>query len=79
MDGKLNLFKKGGFHLACNTKAQIIPIVTKGLYDIKPKNRWYINPGEIDILVEKPIASDNKTVEELLNETYDIFNNHLNS
>ena len=78
MSGKLNSFKKGGFHLARNTKARIVPIIVKGLYDIKPKNRWYIKPGRINIIVEKPISTDNKTVEELLNETYTVFNNHLN-
>ena len=79
MSGKLNSFKKGGFHLARNTKARIIPVIVQGLYDIKPKNRWYIKPGKINIIVEKPIAIDNKTVEELLDETYTVFTNHLNS
>lgn len=79
MSGKLNSFKKGGFHLAHNTKARIVPIIVQGLYDIKPKNRWYIKPGKINIIVEKPIAIDNKTVEELLDETYTVFTNHLNS
>jgi len=79
MSGKLNSFKKGGFHLARNTKARIVPIIVQGLYDIKPKNRWYIKPGKINIIVEKPIAIDNKTVEELLDETYTVFTNHLNS
>ena len=79
MSGKLNSFKKGGFHLARNTKARIIPVIAQGLYDIKPKNRWYIKPGKINIIVEKPIAIDNKTVEELLDETYTVFTNHLNS
>ena len=79
MSGKLNFFKKGGFHLARNTKARIVPIIVQGLYDIKPKNRWYIKPGKINIIVEKPIAIDNKTVEELLDETYTVFTNHLNS
>ena len=79
MSGKLNSFKKGGFHLARNSKARIVPIIVQGLYDIKPKNRWYIKPGKINIIVEKPIAIDNKTVEELLDETYTVFTNHLNS
>ena len=33
-DGSLGAFKKGGFHLAINTGASILPIVTKGLFDI---------------------------------------------
>lgn len=77
--GKINSFKKGGFHLAKNTKSRIIPIIAKGLYDIKPKNRWYIKPGTVDIIVEDPIETDDKTVEELLKETHKIFTSHLNS
>ena len=38
-NGKLGPFKKGGFHLAVNTKTKILPIITKGLYKIKPINR----------------------------------------
>ena len=45
----LGEFKKGGFHLAVNTKASILPIITKGLFDIKPINRGTINPGKIFI------------------------------
>ena len=79
LTGELNSFKKGGFHLAINTKARIIPVITKGLFNIKPKNRWYIKPGEIKITVGKPISSDKKNVDELLKETYAAFNNHLES
>ena len=79
LTGQLNTFKKGGFHLAVNTKARILPIITKGLFNIKPKNRWYIKPGTIDIIIEEPISSENKTVKELLDDTYAVFENHLKS
>ena len=26
----------------------ILPVITKGLFNIKPKNRWTIKPGEIE-------------------------------
>ncbi len=77
LTGKLSPFKKGGFHLAKNSKAHILPIITKGLFDIKPKNRWYIKPGTIDIIIGEPISSENKTVDELLDETSLVFKNHL--
>ena len=60
-------------------QSRISPIIAKGLYDIKPKNRWYRKPGTVDIIVEDPIETDDKTVEELLKETHKIFTNHLNS
>ena len=37
--GKLSQLKKGGFHMAINTKIKILPVIVKGLYDIKPKTR----------------------------------------
>ncbi|MDC1050598.1 lysophospholipid acyltransferase family protein [Candidatus Marinimicrobia bacterium] len=75
LDGKLADFKKGGFHLAKNTESDILPIITNGLFNIKPKNRWNIQPGIIEINIMKPINSKNKSVDELLKETYDVFNN----
>jgi len=77
--GKLGEFKKGGFHLAVNTKASILPIITKGLYDIKPVNRFSIKPGKIYIKVGKPISSTNKTVDELLEETKTVFKEMINN
>ena len=73
ISGELGKFKKGGFHLAINTKADILPIVVKGLTEIKPKHRWYIKPGMIDVFIGEPIQSHNKSVDELLVETEDIF------
>ena len=37
--GKLSQLKKGGIHMAINSKAKILPIIIRGLYDIKPKTR----------------------------------------
>ena len=72
-DGKLGKFKKGGFHLAINTHAKILPIITKGLYEIKPINRWTIKPGLITINVGNPIDAKNKKVDDLLEETRNQF------
>ena len=77
--GQLGLFKKGGFHLAVNTKANILPILTKGLFEIKPINRWTIKPGPIEIHIKAPIITAGKTVDELLKETRAVFLNTLNN
>ena len=73
LDGKLGPFKKGGFHLAVDTNTPILPIITKGLFDIKPRNRWIIKPGIIKVYIKKPIFPDKKSVLELLEETSSIF------
>ena len=77
VDGKLRKFKKGGFHLAKNTKVNILPIVVNGLFNIKPKNRWVIKPGLIEINICKPIETQNKSVNEIILETHNIFLNQL--
>ena len=76
--GELGHFKKGGFHLAKNTNARILPIVTRGLFNIKPKNRWTIYPGTIEIKICKPIETDNKEINQLINETKNHFLNAYN-
>ena len=78
-NGELGIFKKGGFHLAIDTKAAILPIVTKGLFDIKPRKRWTIKPGLIEIYIGQPITSKNKDVNTLLNEVHNFYIDTLNN
>ena len=77
LTGNLGRFKKGGFHLAKNTNAKILPVITKGLFEFKPKNRWTLQPGVINITIGTPINIDGKSVDELLEETQSIFIEHL--
>ena len=51
ISGKIRKFKKGGFHMAINTKAPILPVGSKGAFEFKPKNRWYIKPGKVSLNV----------------------------
>jgi len=81
IDGKLQPFKKGGFHMAINTNTSIIPVAVKGGFQYKPKNRWYIKPTIIDIEVGDPINVKNYSINDvdaLLNETHLIFQKLLN-
>ena len=81
INGRLQSFKKGGFHMAINTQTPILPVVVKGGFKFKPKNRWYIKPGIIDIEVGEPIdvtEYSSKDVDLLLNKTHSIFNQLLN-
>ena len=58
ISGKIKKFKKGGFHMAINAKAPILPIGSKGAFTFKPKNRWYIKPGTIELNVGELIEPD---------------------
>ena len=76
LDGKLQRFKKGGFHMAINTQTPILPVVVKGGFEYKPKNRWYIKPGLVSVEVGEPISVDNfsiKNIDELVTQTHDEF------
>tara|TARA_B100001142_G_C14287711_1_gene637661 strand:- start:446 stop:1129 length:684 start_codon:yes stop_codon:yes gene_type:complete len=71
--GKISAFKKGGFHMAYNTKTKILPIIVKGLYEIKPKTRWILKPDIVKITILDPIDIVNKSVDEILEETQNIY------
>ena len=47
--GNLSRFKKGGFHMAYNTKISIVPIGCIGAFEFKPKNRWTLSPRTITV------------------------------
>jgi len=54
LDGNLKNFKKGGFHMAMNTKTSILPIGAILPFHYKPKNRWTLRPGIINVYFGKP-------------------------
>ena len=57
LTGKIGVFKKGGFYLAKNTKADILPLgISKGLYDFKNKHSWKLNPQKVMVNIGKPLA-----------------------
>ena len=55
LDGRLLPFKKGGFHMALNTKTPILPIGISGAFAAKPRNRWWIRPGNVIIKIGQPV------------------------
>lgn len=79
-DGKLQKFKKGGFHMALNTKTPILPIIVKGGFNFKPKTRWYIKPSIINIEVGKAIDITKysiDTLDKLIEDTHLIFSDAM--
>lgn len=63
MDGELREFKSFPFLLAKKVEVEIIPIGLSGLFTLKNKNSWVINPNEIKIKFGKPINVE--TIKEL--------------
>ena len=53
--GKMKSLKKGGFHMAVNTKTSIVPVGISGAFRFKPKTRWWLRPGTITINIGEPV------------------------
>jgi 1-acyl-sn-glycerol-3-phosphate acyltransferase len=56
-DGKLAPFKKGGFHLAINSGAQVVPVAIRGSREIMPRGSLLIRPGTVDIEIGEPVPT----------------------
>ena len=71
LDGKLGPFKKGGFHMAINTRAPILPIGIEGAYRLKPKGSQVVTPGPVIVRIGTPIQPElykNLSMEELMDK-----------
>lgn len=56
-DGTLGPFKKGGFHLAIASGADIVPCGIRGSRHVMPRGSMLIYPGPIDVEVGEPIST----------------------
>lgn len=64
-DHELLRLKKGGFVLAIETGAPIVPIAVRDSRAILPRDDWRIHAGVIDVVVGEPIAVEGQTREAL--------------
>jgi 1-acyl-sn-glycerol-3-phosphate acyltransferase len=56
LDGKINEFYRGFIYLLRNTEVNILPVTLNGFYDLKPKNRSYIDfDAELEVIIHEPI------------------------
>lgn len=54
-DGKLQPFKRGAFNLAVKSGVPVIPLTINGSFKILPKKKLRIIPGDITLVIDKPI------------------------
>ncbi len=54
-DGRLQAFKRGGFVLALESGAPIVPITIKGTYELMPRGRIAARRGLVNVLFHPPI------------------------
>jgi 1-acyl-sn-glycerol-3-phosphate acyltransferase len=62
-DGALHAFKKGGFKLAMQAGAPVVPVTIKGSRQVLPKDSIIFRPGPIDMYIDAPIPSAGLTDE----------------
>ena len=56
-DGRLMPFKKGGFHLAIDSGADIVPMAIEGTRALMPRGAMLIRPGEVRLQIGEPIPT----------------------
>jgi 1-acyl-sn-glycerol-3-phosphate acyltransferase len=55
-DGKIQAFKRGGFFLALESQAPIVPISIKGTFGLMPKGSFFVRRGKIDVAFQSPVS-----------------------
>lgn len=64
-DGKLGVFKKGGFHLALDTGATILPVTIQGAFEVFRTGGWRIRPGVVDVTFGEPLSAAGRSRDDL--------------
>lgn len=54
-DGNLQSFKRGGFFLALESQAPILPIAIKGTFELMPKGSFLVKTGNIQVKFNPPV------------------------
>ncbi|MEN6559301.1 MAG: lysophospholipid acyltransferase family protein [Acidobacteriota bacterium] len=55
LDGRLGPFRRGGFFLALETGAPIVPVTIAGSRELMPKGRPCARPGRIEVVFHRPV------------------------
>jgi 1-acyl-sn-glycerol-3-phosphate acyltransferase len=59
LNGKINQFYRGFIYLFRTRDIEILPVTLNGFYNLKPKNRFYINfDSKLDVVIHKPIRKE---------------------
>jgi len=55
LDGHLGPFRRGGFFLALESGAPIVPVTIHGTRALMPKRQWYARRGTVQVVFHEPI------------------------
>jgi 1-acyl-sn-glycerol-3-phosphate acyltransferase len=54
-DGKLQPFRRGGFFLALESGAPIVPVSIRGTFALMPRGKWLVRKGSVRIVFHEPV------------------------
>jgi 1-acyl-sn-glycerol-3-phosphate acyltransferase len=55
LDGRIGPFRRGGFFLALQSGAPIVPVTIRGTGALMPKKQWYARRGTVRVVFHDPI------------------------
>jgi 1-acyl-sn-glycerol-3-phosphate acyltransferase len=61
--GKAQPFRRGGFFLALDCGAPIVPVTVRGSFNLMPRGQWRIRKGPVRIVFHEPISVTGYTQE----------------
>lgn len=56
-DGRLQAFRRGGFYLAFEAQAPIVPVVIRGTFGIMPKGKFFVRRGAVRVTFLEPVET----------------------
>lgn len=63
--GRLGPFKSGGFHLAVEAEAQVVPVTIAGAFERAPGTSWLVRPGDVSVTLGAPMPAAGQPIEVL--------------
>ncbi len=80
-DGTIHKFKKGAFATAVETGLPILPVTINGSRRILPKKSLVFNPGIMEVVIGRPVVTENFThdnLNDLIDKTRNIIVSNFN-
>lgn len=65
LDGSLGPFRRGGFFLALENGAPIVPVTITGTRELMPKGQWFARRGQVKVEFHEPVVVSCYTPETL--------------
>jgi 1-acyl-sn-glycerol-3-phosphate acyltransferase len=70
-DGSIKPFKGGGFMLAMESNAAVVPVTIRGSRAVLPPKTYHVHGGSVEVIVGQPIPPAGMSTSELANRVRD--------